>query len=254
MGDKSILPASIEIAWGLRAQPAKGPKRGLSLDEVVAAGVELAQREGLAAVSMARVAEAVELGTMSLYRYVGSKDELLMLMADAALIGVPAAAKSGSWRSRLTRIAQALFALYRAHPWVLRIPISGPPLTPNQLAWLETGLTALRELGLRNEEKIPVMMLLFGFVRNEAMLTVDLAAAFAALKISEKEAAEAYTHTLSRLITPERFPSLSALLAAGVAQEDDSPERRFAYGLERVLDGIEARINASSRAPSSRKR
>jgi AcrR family transcriptional regulator len=78
------LPASIEAAWGVRTRPGKGPRPALSLERIVAAAVRVAAVGGLAAVSMGRVAADLGVSTMSLYRYVGSKDELLALMADLA--------------------------------------------------------------------------------------------------------------------------------------------------------------------------
>src|SRR5262249_57886402 len=78
----SGLPGSIEASWGLRERPTKGPKPGLTIPRLVDAGVGIAREEGLAAVSMARVAKALGASTMALYRYVAAKDELLDLMAD----------------------------------------------------------------------------------------------------------------------------------------------------------------------------
>ena len=118
---------------------------------------------------------------MSLYRYVAAKDELLALMVDAALGRRPAprpTARAGApgWRAGPGRTTPC----YRRHPWVLRIPISGPPVTPNQIAWLEDGLRSLRDTGLAEGEKLSVMLLLSGYVRNEATLMADLGAAAAA--------------------------------------------------------------------------
>lgn len=79
------LPASLEAAWGLRDRPAKGPKPGLSLERIVAAAVGVAASDGLAAVSMGRVAQELGASTMSLYRYVSAKDELYVLMQEAAV-------------------------------------------------------------------------------------------------------------------------------------------------------------------------
>ncbi len=70
--------------------------------------------------------------------------------------------------------------MYRRNPWVLRIPISGPPVTPNAIAWLERGLDCLRDTGLREDEKLSVILLLTGYVRNQATLEADIAAAQAA--------------------------------------------------------------------------
>lgn len=82
------LLTSLEAAWGLRDRPAKGPKPGLSLERIVAAAVGVAASDGLAAVSMGRVAQELGASTMSLYRYVSAKDELYVLMQEAA-VGPP---------------------------------------------------------------------------------------------------------------------------------------------------------------------
>lgn len=237
--DETGLPASIEIAWGLRERPSKGPKPGLSLERIVEAAVRVAASEGLAAVSMSRVAADLGVGTMSLYRYVGAKDELLVLMSEKAFDAAPPPiAPDDGWREGLTRWAWRLFEVMRANSWVLRMPITGPPATPNQLAWMESGLTALRECGLTESAKISVMLLLTGFVRSEATVSTEIGHAYAAKGATEQEGAAAYGQLIARLITPERYPAIAAAMAAGVSTEEDSPEIRFAFGLERVLDGI----------------
>src|SRR3954471_20260485 len=100
------LPASIQAAWGRRARPTRGPRPGLTLDAIVGAGIAVATEEGLGAVSMGRVARRLGAAPMSLYRYVGAKDELLALMVDAAL-GPPEheRAPGESWRTGLERWA-----------------------------------------------------------------------------------------------------------------------------------------------------
>src|SRR5215469_11704523 len=84
MSEPVNLPAGLEAAWGLRGRPHKGPRPGLSLERIVAAAVRVADAEGLAAVSMSRVAAELGAAPMSLYRYVAAKGELLTLMVDAA--------------------------------------------------------------------------------------------------------------------------------------------------------------------------
>lgn len=245
------LPASIEAAWGVRDRPPKGPKPGLSLDRIVDAAVRVAQAEGLAAVSMSRVATELGAATMSLYRYVAAKDELLMLMVDAA-VGPPppdVPMPDGDWRAGVAGWMRAYFGLLRRHHWVVRVPISGPPLTPNSVAWFELGLHALRETGLAADEKVGVILLISGFVRSEAMLNADLTEAILA---SGGEAAPIWTsygQLLMKLTDAERFPALHEIIAAGVldneAQEQDEDEQ-FDFGLQRVLDGIEALVRARS--------
>src|SRR3954454_614318 len=174
------LPASIAAAWGVRARPAKGPKPGLSLDRIVAAAIGIAEKEGVAAVSMSKVAAALGASTMSLYRYVAAKDELIALMLDEAT-GLPPepAAMAGDWRTALTAWARAVRTALRGAPWVVHVTLSGPPITPNQIAWLERGLWCLRDTRLPAQEKLSVVMLVSGFVWRESELMIDIEAATA---------------------------------------------------------------------------
>jgi AcrR family transcriptional regulator len=245
------LPASIETAWGLRERPSKGPKPGLTLRRIVDAAVKLADSEGLAAVSMSRVAADLGASTMSLYRYVTAKDELLALMMDAAGGPPPAVPAPGEgWRAGLSRWAWAELDFHRRHPWVMRIPISGPPVTPNQIAWLERGLRCLRDTGLEEGEKLSVMLLLTGYVRNYATIEADLAEGARAAGSDPQAAASNYGRLLAKLTDAERFPALHTLIASGIFEEPEEPEDpddQFAFGLERVLDGIDALVRGRAR-------
>ena len=238
------LPASIAAAWGVRERPHKGPRPALSLERIVAAAVRVAAADGLAAVSMGRVAADLGVSTMSLYRYVAAKDELLALMADLVFEAPPdRRGPEESWRAALSRWAWTELGAYRRNPWVLRIPISGPPVTPNSIAWLERGLDCLRDTGLHEGEKLSVILLLTGFVRAQATLQADVAAAQAAGRAQpDAEMMGAYGRLLARLTDPERFPALHAVIAAGVFDEPDDGEYDFVFGLARVLDGIETLI------------
>ncbi|HEX2372736.1 MAG TPA: TetR/AcrR family transcriptional regulator [Actinomycetota bacterium] len=239
------LPASIEAAWGVRERPNKGPRPALSLERIVAAAVRVAAADGLQAVSMSRVAADLGVSTMSLYRYVAAKHELLALMADLTFEAPPAPrGPEEGWREGLSRWAWTELAVYRRNPWVLRIPISGPPVTPNAIAWLEVGLECLRDTGLEEGEKLSVMLLVTGFVRTQASLQADIAEAQAAgAAPPDPEMMLSYGRVLARLTDPERFPALRAVIAAGVFDEPDDGDYDFVFGLERVLDGIETLID-----------
>ncbi len=232
------IPASLAAAWGLRGRPSRGPKPGLSLERIVDAGVQVASSEGLAALSMARVAQELGTSTMSLYRYVAAKDELLALMVDAALGPPPAPGPEAGWRRALSDWAWGYHQRLSAHPWTVRVPITEPPTTPNQVAWMERALWSLRGTGLGEEEKASVLLLLSGYVRNDATLTVELTAS----GFISDEAMLGYSRRLATLTDPDRFPAIHALLRAGVFDRADPPEKEFGFGLERILDGIEALI------------
>ncbi|XCM31330.1 TetR/AcrR family transcriptional regulator [Streptomyces parvus] len=246
------LPASLEAAWGLRDRPAKGPKPGLSLERIVAAAVDVASADGLAAVSMGRVAQEVGASTMSLYRYVSAKDELYVLMQEAAF-GPPeplsAPEPGAGWREALAAWASAQRDRLHAHLWLLRIPVGGPPATPNSLAWWEQGIQALEGSGLAEGDKTSVVLLVSNFVRSEAALMADLAAAVVARGVSPDEVAASYERTLKRLVDPARHPGISRLLESGAMSGPEDPDYEFTFGLERLLDGVEALIRMTDGGP-----
>ena len=242
MTDDDMLPPSIELAWGRRRRPTRGPKPGLTLDRIVAAGIKVAMTEGIGALSMTRVAAELGVGTMSLYRYVSAKDELLTLMVDSALGSPPPAAPGEDWRAGLTRWAVGVRTAYQRHPWSLRVPISAPPLGPNNVAWLENALTALAATPLSEQEKLSTVLLVSGFVRNEATLNLDLAAGAAAAGELEGQVMPTYARMLAALIEEGDFPSLREAIASGALEDEDDPDSEFRFGLNRILDGVAALI------------
>jgi AcrR family transcriptional regulator len=241
------LPASIEAAWGVRGRPTKGPKPGLSLERIIDAAVAVASADGLAAVSMNRVAKELGTGPMSLYRYVTAKDELVSLMEDSAFGPPPEIGPEQDWRAGLTQWAWAERDAFRRHPWSLGIPVTAPPITPNQVAWLEMGLRCLRRTGLAEHEKMSTILMLSGYVRSESTVMVAVYASFAASgEVSADEWMATYTRRLAKLTSRDRFPALHAVLDAGVMERADGPDDEFVFGLDRVLDGIETLITRRS--------
>jgi AcrR family transcriptional regulator len=247
-GQAMPLPASIELAWGLRDHGTRGPKRGLTLDRIVQAGIKVAMTDGIGSLSMGRVAAELGVATMSLYRYVAAKDDLLLLMSDTAL-GPPPPVPAGTqdWRAGLTAWAVAVRAAYRRHLWALRIPISGPPLGPNNVAYLEAALRSLESTALSEQQKLSAVLLLSGFVRNEATLTADLLAASGGGDVMP-----GYGAMIARLTDPEHFPALHRAVASGALDDDDDIDIEFDFGLERILDGIDVLIRQERKARRGR--
>jgi AcrR family transcriptional regulator len=239
MSDKQAkpIPPSIELAWGLRDRGVRGPKPALTLDRIVEAGITVAAGEGLDALSMGRVAKELKVGTMSLYRYVAAKDELLTLMVDAALGPPDLGDADEPWRAGLTRWAVGVREAYRRHPWTLKVPISAPPLGPNNIAWLESALRALAGTPLAEQDKLSTVLLLSGFVRNEATLTADFAAASGGEQVMP-----GYGALLSELTDGARFPALHRAIASGALDDEDDLDAEFTFGLRRILDGVEVLI------------
>ena len=247
----SDLPASVELLWGLRDRSRRGgPKPTLSLDRIVSAAIELADAGGLAAVSMSRLADKLGFTTMSLYRYIASKEELLLLMVDASIGPLPQIDVSGGWRERAEAWSRELLVFYRTHPWILEVPISGLPAGPRQLLWFDRGLAALEDTRLTEAEKASSVLLLAMYSRTQAALGTDLVRAAQLAKEAGGEP-RPWSQVLTRLIDPERYPAVSRAVGAGVfdapgGEEDIDDE--FDFGLQRVLDGIEA-LDKSRRPP-----
>jgi len=246
------IPRGVAAAWHGRETGTRGRRPGLSLATIVAAGLRVAVTDGLGAVSMGRVAKELGAATMSLYRHVSAKDELLAHMVDAAFGAAPdEPAPDESWRAGLTRWADAHLAVLRRHRWLVRVPISGPPLMPNQVLWFERGLACLRDTRLAEAEKPSVLLLVNGFVRNQATLEADLMLAARTSGIAPDQVGASYSDLLARLTDAARFPAIHALLAARVFVGDGAIEDDFQFGLDRILDGIAVLIRARDTRQSS---
>ncbi|MFI6478828.1 TetR/AcrR family transcriptional regulator [Nonomuraea sp. NPDC050663] len=215
-------------------------KKGLSLELVVEAAVEVADAEGLESVSMSRVAKQLDVSAMALYRHVATKDELVALMVDTALGPPPPPATGGGWREGLVYLAEAMRARLLEHPWTALAPVTGPPSSPNQLTWLDRVLHAMRDTGLDEAEQLFCALLLSTQVQSGVALAVTVnrnpsAAALAA----------GYSDFLDRATADGRLPEVRRLVRAGIfqgAEMDMSMETEFRFGLERILDGIEALV------------
>jgi AcrR family transcriptional regulator len=238
------LPGSLAAAWGLRERPGKGPKRGLTLEQIVRAALAVAAADGLAAVSMSRVASELGVGTMSLYRYVDSKRDLLELMVDTAMGPPRPNDPSASWRDGVSAWAWALLASYRNNLWTVQVPISGPPATPNALGWLEAALFYLRSTRLDEGQKMSVILLTSNFVRSEATLEAQLDSAVRAVGQSPQDLMAGYNKFLVSVLDPQRFPELATVAASGVLGTADHPNEEFAFGLERILDGVDVLVRS----------
>jgi len=237
------LPRGVALAWGVAANPQRGPKRELSIERIVDAAVEIADAGGLGAVSMASVSASLGFTTMSLYRYVSAKDDLVLLMSEAGF-GVPpeTVREAASWRDGLKLWSHAQVMMYERHPWLLDIPITGTPMTPNSLGWLDAALEILKDQPLDSEEKLSIALAVMAQTRWRGTIERGYRDAAAAAGISENAIDSGAASLLDTLITGEEFPYLRVLLDDGAFAP--GPDDPFAFGLDRVLDGIERYIAA----------
>ena len=252
-GKGQIRPA-LALAWGLADPPRRGPRPSLSLTSIVAATVELADENGIDAVTMQRVAARVGVTAMALYRYVATKDDLVFLAIDAATGEPPPGPGDGEgWRPATERWARGQLQVLRRHPWIARVPIKEPPIAPNQVAWMECCLGCIAVSGLPPLDQFGVLNVLSGFVLGHFRLYDELARGAAAGGLSLQGAQQRYADLIRAVIEPTRFPRTAAAFAAVAEQAASGTVREdFEFGLARLLDGIEAMLpRDGDRTPAS---
>ncbi|WP_233532684.1 TetR/AcrR family transcriptional regulator [Antrihabitans sp. YC2-6] len=228
------IPKSVQLMWGLDQPGSRGPRKGLTLDQVLDAAIEVADAEGLAALSMSRLARQLGFTTMSVYRYVDSKDTLIQVLSDR-VIGRPPVFEAGlPWRKALEEWAFAEFAAIFRHPWWLEIPLATPPAGPNNMAWLEAGLQALSPTALPEPLK-------FQLVANVSLYVIGRARVMREMMNSLPEEDGSYPAMLGRILDPEKFPALTRALSSQMfeTEEVNWEEADFRFGLDRLLDGFE---------------
>ncbi|MFC5827478.1 TetR/AcrR family transcriptional regulator [Nonomuraea insulae] len=237
---------SMALLWrsGEPGETRPGPKPGLSVDTIVNAAIEVADAEGMAALSMRRVGERLGRTGMALYTYVPNKGELVDLMYDRALAELPAEYDvSAGWRPAVASWAEHTLAFYLRHPWVLQVSQARPVLGPNEFAMLESVVAILRVTGLRPRRLRGLVALLFDFVRGAATTISDSRLAPSATGVSDEEWWRARSHLLEEVAPgfAERYP-----MVTWIESEDDEPVEgeTFAVGLTVLLDGIEAAVKA----------
>lgn len=245
----TVMSDFIRRLWRLPTEPpSRGRKSTLDVDVVVDTAVRLADSHGLEAATLPRVAKELNVTPMSLYRHVGSKHELLLLMMDAASEPVRAKKTTSQWREGLRSWAHDLWTLYQNRPWLPRVPVYRAPSGPHQIAWLERGFAQLASTNLTAKETLAALTLLSGFVRHSAMLQQELEEGREPGQ-PQTESEREYGAMLNRVITSEKFPHTSAILTSGALGADsnhaDEADREFTEGLELILDGLATRIIAA---------
>lgn len=204
------------------------------------AGVRIADRGGLDAVTVASVSAEVGGSPMSIYRHVASKDDLLVLIEDAALGPPPPLTDVGGcvtdgvddgWRAALERWANALSEVYDRRPWLPYVPAFGPPAGPNQLAWLDA-VYALRGMGLGAPQRLALVLLLSGHVRNASRTAVEMGP-----MLSGDGLAGWFAFIGTRV--GDRLPSLATTMRdISEASEIWADWDHRGFMVDRILDGI----------------
>ena len=237
---------SMELLWGTREPPRRGPRPRLTVDQIIGTAIRIADAEGLAALSMRRVGEALGVTAMSLYTYVPSKAELVDVMIDTAVGEFdPDDAAADGWRERLERVARQNWDLYRRHPWMLQASMSRPVLGPNLVARYDHELRSVEGVGLSDVDMDLVITLLSNYVRGAVRTALEAAEAERRTGMSEEQWWATYAPLLEQVFDGDAYP-VAARVGAAAGEEFQSavaPDRAFEFGLQRVLDGIGAYID-----------
>ncbi|MFF1648555.1 TetR/AcrR family transcriptional regulator C-terminal domain-containing protein [Streptomyces sp. NPDC058240] len=230
---------------------APAPERELTLDRIVRTGMDIADAEGLPALSMRGVAARLGVAAMSPYRYVTGKNDLVLLMADTAFgeESYPADAPEG-WRSRVELGARTLWTLYRRHPWLAQLgPITRPLLAPNLMVHGEWVLSALDGHGLAPATLFDIHVLVYSHTHGLAVHLEREAQAEASTGQSDDEWMDSRAPTLQGLAESGRFPTFTKVVGAFDDGYDLRLDALFELGLKALLDGLTPVVEDRKAAP-----
>ncbi|MEU5535816.1 TetR/AcrR family transcriptional regulator C-terminal domain-containing protein [Streptomyces sp. NPDC020362] len=230
------------------ARPAAAPRPGgapdapsgraaLTLGRIIAAAVTVADTEGLAAVSMRRVAAELGVATMSLYRHVADKDDLLTRMMDTVIAGHPLpAGPPAGWREGIELAARQLWDLFRRHPWLApALSVTRPQMITSALPYSEWMLSTLNAHGLDLHSAFTAHLMLLNYARGIAVNLETEREAEAHSGLDSEEWMDTQEPALLAILAAGRFPALSRLAKAGYDLDLDA---LFEFGLQRLLDGL----------------
>jgi AcrR family transcriptional regulator len=233
MGSGAASSGGHHVLWHAEAPATRGPRRGLSLDEIAAAAVAVADRDGLEGLSMQRVSAEVGLTKMGLYRYVSGKEELEAVMVDAAVEEPPAPGElTGTWRDQAEEFTRRVDVVWTRHPWLPWATIGERLMGPREVGWVEAAVRIFEPLELTADERMDAVSMLFGHLRT----THATASAGTRPWTADPEGGT----TMRDLVAAhaERFPALTAVMSAPPRHDPDSG--RYTFGLRCLLDGVEA--------------
>ncbi|GAA2132574.1 GntR family transcriptional regulator [Kitasatospora kazusensis] len=244
-----VAPAPAALATPAGPEPAasgrtrrsgvKEREQGLSRDRIVRAAIDVADTEGLAALSMRRVATELGVATMALYRHVQGKDELVLLMVDSVLgeEAYPEEPPEG-WRAMLELGARLQWRVFRRHPWLAPImSVTRPVPSPNAMVHSEWAVRALADVGFDPATKLYTHILLFSFVRGIAVNVDAEVQAERETGMTDEQWMESQGRVLEWVMSSGHYPEFGRLLGE-VGEFDFDLDTLFELGLRRMLDGI----------------
>jgi AcrR family transcriptional regulator len=228
-----------DLVWARPERQPRAGARGLDRTAIVEAAIGIADRDGVDALTMRRVAQRLGAGTMSLYWHVRNKDELIELMRDEVAGEQSLREPSGDWRADLATVARDTRATYLRHPWLASVAWGTPPLGPNHLRQDEVTTAALSGLGVdqRTQGAIGAAVYFFviGYVLRE--LAQHQVPGRTGMTIEEWRAAVA--PYVRQQLASGRYPNLERAISSGDELDSDAA---FEFVLNFILDAVETRL------------
>jgi AcrR family transcriptional regulator len=245
------IRSSVVLPAPLRPRSAQTPPRAtLDFSRIVQAAIEIADRDGLSALSMRKIAAQLGAGAMSLYRHIPSKEALVTLMIDAVFAETPLPeAPTGDWRADLRELAEQTWALVRRHRWLPEALLNRPPLTPNAVAGLEYALSILDGQGLEIGERMQCIGAVHSAVLNAANNAAVNDDTRARLQMTDEEIMHSAGPYIEHIFQAGHYSRVSEYIRDAEHLDD---KQEIQPTVELILDGIEARITAARRRADAR--
>jgi AcrR family transcriptional regulator len=225
------------------AGPAPRHEHELTRERIIATAIGIADADGLAELTMRRIAAALGVATMSLYRHVPSREELTLAMIDAAIGDVRLPERHpGGWRGKLEVCARLEWATFQRHPWLAQsMTLNRPQMAPNAMRLSEFVMGAFDGTGVQLSERMYVQILLFSFVRGVASALEPEAEAIRDSGLTSDQWVEAHAGTFTTLVEANSMNYLKELTRTDF---DYNLDQLFEFGLARLLDGLTLFVEA----------
>jgi AcrR family transcriptional regulator len=231
-----------DVMWGVA--PETVPRRGTGLDRtaIVRAAITIADADGMDAVTMRRVAERLNTGPMSLYRYVPDKDALVSMMVDE-VIGEPGPRGSNAlpahWRDALRQVAETIWDVCQTHPWYPEAIMVRPPLTPNGAAGLDLCLSIFDGYDLDIGTKMLFVGMIQYSVVGAALLTAGEGRTRDRMDMTEEQVMEQSAPFMKVMMDSGRYPRVVEFITKA---EHISEKEEIMRNVDLILDGIATRL------------
>jgi AcrR family transcriptional regulator len=233
-----------DVMWGVT--PETVPRRGTGLDRttIVQAAIAIADTDGMDAVTMRRVAERLNTGPMSLYRYVPDKDALVSMMVDQVIGDTGSGPRRREelptgWRDALRAVAAEIWEVCQAHPWYPEAIMVRPPITPNGAAGLDLCLSIFDDYDL----DIGTKMLFVGMIQYSVIGAALMAASEGRtrdrLDMTDQEVMDESLPFMKAMMDSGRYPRVVEFITDAKHMSEKEEVMR---NVDLILDGIAARL------------